>query len=364
MTSSKPTVLHYVTQWLWLSDTFVHGPVTATEHGKAIVSRGEIINQHVYPYPGVMSLTEPDGSLPDEGAPTADVVMAKLGGARPALVHLHHGYGLPDARAIARRLSVPLITSFWGYDITALPKSDPARFAGAFEDIDRVVVPSRYLARLAREAGASEEQIRIIPGGLDCAFFEPTPLPSAPRVAFVGRFVEKKGIDVLLRAWESVRAEIPDAELTLLGYGEQAPETDAGAGIRVLTPDPAEPRKQVRDLLRRSRLYVSPSRTAASGDGEGQHMGNLEAQASGRPVVTTAHTAIPEFVLDGETGLVVPENDVDAVAEAIVALLRDDERSTALAKNGTAWAQNFDVSVAARRHDELYAEVIGAEVVD
>jgi len=85
----------------------------------------------------------------------------------------------------------------------------------------------------------------------------------------------------------------------------------------------------------------------------------MEAQASGRPVVTTAHGPIPEFVRHGVTGLVVPENDTEALAAAIIGLLTDYPRCQLLGGNGREWARRFDVRHVSVLLDELYEEVAG-----
>jgi len=72
-----------------------------------------------------------------------------------------------------------------------------------------------------------------------------------------------------------------------------------------------------------ARAFVQHSLRAADGDSEGTPVSILEAQASGLPVVATRHAGIPEVVLDGETGLLVAERDVDAMAAAMLRLLRE-----------------------------------------
>lgn len=353
-------VLHYVTQWLWLSDSFVHGPIAAGSHRSTVVSRGPVVNEHVYRHPAVLTVADGAGVAPAEGDDTADAAVAALAGTAPVdVVHLHHGYGLPDALAIAGRLGVPLVVSFWGYDVTALPRTRPDLYRGAFDRVAKVVVPSTYLLRVVERLGAPASKLVRLPGSVDTTFFAPTPVPDEPRVAFVGRFARKKGIDLLCSAWAAVRARVPGAELRIVGYGDgiEALVVGAGPGVTVEPPDAAAPRAQVRDLIRWCRVYVSPSRTGPDGDAESQHIGNLEAQASGRPVVTTDHGGIPEFVQAGRTGLVVPEGDAGALAGALCALLADAPRCAAMAAAAQAWAATFDVRARAAALDRLYEEV-------
>jgi glycosyltransferase involved in cell wall biosynthesis len=352
----RGTVLHYLTQWMWLSDSFVFGPIAASRHHKTVVSRMPIINDQVYPPPpDTFSLgTDP----PAEGPDTAAAVVKRLGRVRPDLIHVHHGYSLPDASAVARALQVPLLVSFWGYDATALPDRDPQRLRPYLNSPDVVVVPSRFLADKVFSLGVNPDRIRVVPGSVDSRFFEPTPLPSEPRVAFVGRFVAKKGVDVLFKAWSLVRKAVPQAELTLLGYGDAIPTPSAELGIRVYTPEPSDPRGQVHALVRWCRVYASPSKTGPDGDSESQHVGNLEAQAAGRVVLTTNHGAIPEFVHDGITGVVVAQDDHEAFAAALIDLLLDVPRCRHLAREATAAARRFSVARIGGTHDDLYSRLL------
>ena len=352
----RATVLHYVTQWMWLSDSFVFGPIAASRHRTVAVSRMAVINDHAYPPPP--HLVSLGSDAPVEGPDTAAVVVERLGGTRPDLIHVHHGYSLPDAAAIAHAFQVPLVVSFWGYDVTALPSEDPQRLGPHLGTADVVLVPSQFLARKVLSLGVEPERIRIVPGSVDSRFFQLTPLPAEPRVAFIGRFVPKKGIDTLLQAWMIVRRAVPDAELTLLGYGNAAPGSDPAMGIRVDTPDPVDPRGQVHDLIRWCRVYVSPSKTGPDGDSESQHIGNLEAQAAGRVVLTTDHGAIPEFVYDGITGVVVAQDDHAALAAALIDLLRDRQGCLRLARKATAAARQFDVATISEAHDVLYSQLL------
>jgi colanic acid/amylovoran biosynthesis glycosyltransferase len=106
----------------------------------------------------------------------------------------------------------------------------------------------------------------------------------------------------------------------------------------------------------------SPSRTAADGDAESLLLVNLEAQACGRPVVTTRHAAVPEFVDEERTALVVPESDPVALADALVAVLRDRALAERLGAAGPAFAQRFEVGACARRiDDEVYLPLLGVK---
>ena len=200
---------------------------------------------------------------------------------------------------------------------------------------------------------------RSATSGVDTAFFTPLPMPTdgPPVVAFVGRLVEKKGVDVLMAAWPAVRAAVPDAQLHVLGEGPLATRL-VGDGVTRIRPEATQRREQVRDLLRIATVVTTPSRTAANGDAESLLIVNLEAQASGRAVVTTRHGGIPEYVADGTSALVVPENDAPALADALISVLRDRALAERLGAAGPSLAAQWDARAMTARIDDLYDDLV------
>ena len=85
---------------------------------------------------------------------------------------------------------------------------------------------------------------------------------------------------------------------------------------------------------------------------------NLEAGASGRPVVSTQHGGIPEYVKDDHSGLLVPEGDAEALAAGIIRVLRDRALAERLAAGGVEQANTWDVNACAARMDDLYDELL------
>ena len=278
---------------------------------------------------------------------------------RARVIHHHHGYRLGELDGPLWRLRLPLVVSLHGHDVTTYATQYPGAMEGVLGRADAVIIPSRFLADRVEALGVRSGSIRVIPSGVDVDVFRPTPLPDGPPEAlFVGRFVEKKGIDVLLRAWSKVQERIPDARLRVLGFGPlEAQVRSAGSAVEFEPADPRRRGEQVVEAIRRARLVVTPSRTAPDGDVETLLLVNLEAQASGRPVVSTYHGGIPEYVDDGRTGILVPENDVPALAEALVRVLTDDGLAERLGAAGPVWVKRFDVRVCTARVDDLYDEL-------
>lgn len=279
---------------------------------------------------------------------------------RVGVIHAHHGYEVVRVAGTARRRGIPLVVSLHGHDAFGWVEARPDAYAGILARAAATIVPSQFLVSRAVELGAPRDRVHVIGSGIDTTAFAPTPVPLGPEAVFVGRFVEKKGLDVLEAAWPAVRAAVPGARLRVLGYGPL--EATARRLDPAVTISPTQ--SEVRAALQQARVVVSPSRTAAGDVAETLLMVNLEAQASGRPVVTTDHGGIPEYVRAGQTALLVPEADAQALSAALIAVLRDDALARRLGGAGPAWAATFDVARVAARVADLYDAVGGLTAVD
>jgi glycosyltransferase involved in cell wall biosynthesis len=188
---------------------------------------------------------------------------------------------------------------------------------------DRLLAPSAVTAgEIERDYGVrGVEVLPNVTGGVP-APTEPFPLEGreAPPFLFVGRLRIRKGVEVLLEAMARLGESPP---LWIAGDGEHAPALrrkaealQLGERVRFLGRVSAG---QVRTLLRRARCLVVPSTY------EGMPLVILEAMEAGRPIVASAVSGIPEVVLDGETGWLVPPEDPDALAAALEAVTVDPE---------------------------------------
>lgn len=145
-------------------------------------------------------------------------------------------------------------------------------------------------------------------------------LDREPVVLFVGREFSRKGCDVLLAAFAAARRQVPEARLQLVGLdGFSAPGVTALGSL---------PRSHIADLYRRASVFCLPSRH------DSHPFVLTEAMAFGLPCVATAVGSIPQIVTDGETGLLVPPEDPDALAVALVRLLANEAEARRLGAAG------------------------------
>jgi glycosyltransferase involved in cell wall biosynthesis len=193
--------------------------------------------------------------------------------------------------------------------------------------IRRFVSPSRFLAGKLREFGVDESRIRVVPNGVDPAAF---PVSAAAGDGFVtaGRLSREKGMPTLFRAL----AAAGDARLTVCGTGPL--EGDLRRWAERLAPGRVTfaghlERDALLARIRGARAVVLPSEWY-----ENAPMGALEALASGVPVIGSALGGIPEVVRDGDTGLLFPPGDAEALAARLRELQAGPDRARELGARG------------------------------
>jgi glycosyltransferase involved in cell wall biosynthesis len=288
----------------------------------------------------------------------------------PCLVHAHFGTDGLRALPLAERLGVPLITTLRGYEITrsnaALLRSgrlswmNYALRQGALQRRGMLFLAVSDALRLQAIArGYPAERILTHYNGVDLARFPAG--PGGPDVVlFVGRLVEKKGVETLIHAFEAVRGERSGATLVIIGEGPLRGRLEriAGESARFLG---AQPPEVVADWMRRAALLAAPSVTARDGDAEGLPNVVVEAAASALPAVGTDHGGIKEAIVDGETGFVVPERDAEALAARLIAILADPGLRARMGAAARAVAERkFDFARQMERLETIYDRVLDA----
>lgn len=173
----------------------------------------------------------------------------------------------------------------------------------------------------------------------------PVPMLPPVRIAAIGRFVRKKGFRHLLEATALLRAEGIETQVTLAGDGPLRPQLEAQAkrlGLADCVRFPGFlPHSEVPQLLMASDLLAMPSVRNPDGDSDGLPTVLVEALLHRVPVVATRLAGIPDLVEHGQTGLLTPEGDARALAQAIAQLASDREAALALAARGRDRARDM-----------------------
>jgi len=226
------------------------------------------------------------------------------------------------------------------------------RIRNFFQSADHVVVLGRYWKRfMMEEIGVPETRISVIDNGV------PEPAPSdelkssPPLIATMGLVGERKGTDVLIEALAKLPPSLPwqaaiggDGEVDK--YRALAEERGLGGKVSFLGWVGED---EVGKWLERASIFALPSRA------ENQPVAILEAMARGLPVVASTVGAIPEQVLEGRTGLLVPAGEVEPLAAALKALLESSEKRTIFGEAGRErYREHFSIRRCAEALGALY----------
>jgi colanic acid/amylovoran biosynthesis glycosyltransferase len=281
----------------------------------------------------------------------------------PDLVHAHFASGGRSALPLARALRVPLVVTLHGNDVTVRGQR-PDLYKRLGKEASLFICVSKFIRDRALEAGFPAHKLVVHYIGIDRGLFSPSTTTLTPQgVLFVGRLVEKKGCEYLIRAMQLVQRARPECELTVIGDGPLRLSLESLAkDLKVRCQfRGVQPATVIREELQKARIFCAPSLTAADGDSEGLGMVFAEAQAMGVPVVSTMHGGIPEVVVNRSTGLLTPERDYQALANALSVLLVDDGLWQQFHQAAPQHIeQHFDLQAQTVLLEDIYTEAIAS----
>jgi colanic acid/amylovoran biosynthesis glycosyltransferase len=303
--------------------------------------------------------------------PTASDFFRRLWAVKPSILHAHFAIDAIQALSIARKLDIPLVVSLHGFDVTSNDSALRVRFSGRhflqireslFREASAFICVSHFIKDAAQRAGFPESKLHVHYTGIDCERFCAVDGRRDPKlILFVGRLVEKKGCEYLLRAMAIVQQHDPEARVEIIGDGPLRSKLEAIAAelsIRALFRGVQSPTEVSRSMAR-ARILCNPSITASSGDMEGFGMVFAEAQAVGTPPVSFAHAAIPEVVKHGQTGLLCPEGDIHALADSLRSLLDDSALWTFMSEQACTWVkERFDIAKQTENLELFYDDCV------
>lgn len=294
---------------------------------------------------------------------TTGAIRALVASTRADVVHAH-GYKADIYVYLAlRNAGTSLVsTCHTWYDtgpvVTLYGKAD--RFI--LRKYARIVAVSDEVRQRLLKAGVSDGKIRMVRNGIDLRpFARPLPSPEQPArdlvVGLVGRLAWEKGVDLFLAAAARVLTELPQTRFVVAGEGPDRDQLER-------TIDELKIRHNVTMLGRRDDMpavYASLDIMVSSSRQEGLPMAILEGMASGLPLIATPVGEVATVVRDGESGILVPTEDVARLSAAIALLLRDPARRAQL---GAAARQRIQAEYSAERmtadYLRVYDEAIGS----
>jgi len=286
---------------------------------------------------------------------------------RPSVIHAY--WFIPQgivAVMVGGLLGIPAVVTALGADVSGLrggPWSAIRRVVAA-RSKGVTVVSWDLRNRLGAVKSGTGELPAVIPMGVDAERLRAesgAAPPAEKRVLFVGRLVEKKGLEYLIRAFPEVLSRHPDAQLIVVGDGPLR------GGMEALTRKlgledqvdfvGGKPHLELARFYSACRVFVGPSVVAESGDTEGLPVAFVEAMAAGRPVLGTSVGGIPEIVIPGRTGLLVEPGSPTALAAAVNELLDSPAKADRMGKVARRWVRRkFDWRQVGQRYANLLTQ--------
>jgi phosphatidylinositol alpha-mannosyltransferase len=302
-------------------------------------------------------------------------VRAALRRVRPDVIHVHEPLVPLVGPTASLSASVPVVLTFHAY----AERGSLVGLARAARPLGRRVVRaaaaltavSAVAARFhARALGVDVRRFEVIPNGVDVARFArgsagtaaPQRAEDASTVLFVGRFEERKGVDVAVRAFMQLAAERPTLRLHLVGDGPEARAVET-----LIAGMPEAIAARIRRSGRLSNAELPAALGAAdvllvpSRGGESFGIILLEAMAAGTALVASDLDGYRAVARPGREALLVPPGDAPALAAAAGRLLDDSVLRAALVAAGRARVARFDWSEVAARTRDVYARIVGDE---
>ncbi len=287
---------------------------------------------------------------------------------RPTIIHTSMFHANLTGRVLGRLAGVPIIIT-WRHsiDIGGALREFVNRWTVQLDD--RIVAVCELVRQTEIErARVHPDKVITIYNGIALEDFSADPLtavrirqifdipPDAPLLGSVGRMHRSKDFSNLLTAIAQVQELVPTVRALLVGDGELRDELVAQAQSLGLSDVVtfAGIRGDVPDILAALDIFVLPSLW------EGLPLALLEAMAASLPVVATTVGGVPEVVVDGETGLLVPPQNPQSLAHALLTLLRDPARRCKMGQAGRKRVEKyFTVERMVQQTEALYEDLIG-----
>ena len=386
------TIIHYkASSYLPLSENWIYSQISNLEKYQPIVYAFRTRNLNVYSTEKIRSLEF--GSRRIKSVGFLNRAFNKLFGFhpifyyylkkdKPELVHAHFGPSGYSFLRYKKFFKLPLITTFYGYDLSLLPNQYPKwkiKYKKLFREGEAFLAEGNCMKKYLIELGCPEEKIIVQHLGIDLdkIKFKPRSIGEDKEIKILisASFREKKGIPFAVEAFARIKQNHPELKLKLTVIG------DSTGGIR----EEKEKKKIFNSIkkfglkehinllgyqshsiflreLYNNQIFIHPSVCSSDGDVEGgAPVSIIEASASGMPILSTTHCDIPEVIINGKSGYLVSERDINALAERLEFLVSNSNLWKNIGLCGRKHIEkNYDVEKQVQRLEEIYGKVLGA----
>lgn len=371
-------VAHFRSYFLNPTETFIYQYLVNFKRIRPYVLTLNTINQDQFPFPEVHNAMYRPRIWGDFVSKTGRHLLGRNFKVESlirrfdiALIHAHFGHEGYYLLPVKKRTGMPLITTFYGFDMSILPRQEEWRrnYRELFEHGDIFLVEGSHMKRELVRIGCPEEKIRLQHIAVDPADIPVRKrLPKGPDekvvILFCGSFVEKKGLLFALEGITKVVKQFDSVEFRVIGDGELRQEVETyvkkvslSKWVKLLG---MKSHRQVIEELYKADIFLHPSVTASNGDSEGGAPTIIiEAQAAGLPIVSTLHADIPEVVVDGKSGFLVKERDATAIADRLEYLLSHQMLWAEMGKAGREHVEmHYNITREVEKLEDIYFSLV------
>lgn len=287
------------------------------------------------------------------------------------IIHCHFGpNGIIGAYLKEIGINGKLVTTFHGYDMSAyVLRYGMNVYKNLFSKGDLFMPVSEYWKRKLIEMGCEKRKIIVHHMGINLErfkFFERRK-SEIVKILSVGRLVEKKGHEYAIRALAKIINKHKNVIYQIVGDGPlrgklESLVRDLGIENYVKLLGPVD-EEELLNIYKESHIFILPSVTSREGDQEGIPVVLMEAQATGLPVISTQHSGIPEVVINGKSGFLVPEKDVNALAEKLEYLIEHPEIWPKMGYAGRKYVEeHYDIDKLNDQLVEIYRKLVNGSL--
>lgn len=315
----KGLVLHFIKNYLQLSETFIYDEIRGLKDTNSVVLTENLINKEVFPFEPILTYKN------------KTEVLKQLKENSIKVIHARFGEGGITIMPLAKKLGVPLITTFYGIDASRYPRYFNYRrnLRKLFRESNLLIMQSEYMKQDILKLGCPPEKVMVIYNGIDVNKFRIKKYieTDTVNISMCGRIVEKKGMEYGIKAYERLRNK--NTRLLIIGDGKL--KNNLELLVKSLNIENKvtfygfSSHTKVSKLLHNTDIFLAPHITSSNGDKEGIPNTIKEAMATGIPIVSTYHAGISELVTENENGFLVPEKDIQGLQEKLDWLIEHRE---------------------------------------